>query len=131
MGEETIQFGAEQRKRALVLNQLLEGLLTIGEAAEVLGLSARQAQRLKAGYRRTGPTALVHGNQGRLPWHAVSAEIRARVVGRQYAGRDQAARSYTWCSPPRIEREWTGPLPGCTMGCGASKPRLRWGRSAL
>ena len=80
MGEETIQFGAEQRKRALVLNQLLEGLLTIGEAAEVLGLSARQVQRLKAGYRRAGPTALVHGNQGRLPWHAVSAEIRARVV---------------------------------------------------
>ena len=131
MGEETLRVGAEGQKRARVLTQVLAGGLTLGEAAAGLGLSARQAQRLKAGYRRAGPTALVHGNQGRLPWHAVSAEIRARVVGRQYAGRDQAARSYTWCSPPRIGREWTGPLPGCAIGCGASKPRLRWGRSAL
>jgi transposase len=80
MGEGTIRLGAEGQRRARVLNDVLAGRLTSGEAATVLGLSERQVKRLKAAYRRAGPAALVHGNTGRAPWHALPAAVRARVV---------------------------------------------------
>lgn len=80
MGEETVRLGAREQRRAWVLNQVLEGWVTVGEAAGMLGLSGRQVKRLKAAYRRDGPAALVHGNAGRAAWNAVSAEARGRVV---------------------------------------------------
>jgi transposase len=92
MGEETLRWGAEAQRRARVLNDVLGGLLTIGEAATVLGLSARQVQRLKAAYAQAGPAALVHGNTGRPPWHALPPGVRGRVVELargKYAGFNQ------------------------------------------
>nr|MBA2449703.1 ISNCY family transposase [Chloroflexota bacterium] len=80
MDGQTGGLGAEQRRRAQVLELVVDGRLRIGQAAEVLGLSARQVKRLKAGYRRAGPAGLVHGNRGRVPWHARPVEVRARVV---------------------------------------------------
>ena len=67
MGERTIHLGARQQRRALILNQLLEGGLTIGQAAGLLGVSERQVQRLRAAYAQVGPAALVLGNTGRVP----------------------------------------------------------------
>jgi transposase len=89
MDGETIRLGAEQRRRAVVLTQVLEGALTVREAAVVLGVSERQARRLKAAYRAGGPAALVHGNTGRAPWQALPAGTRERVVALahgKYAG---------------------------------------------
>jgi transposase len=80
MEEGTVALGPRQQQRAVVLNRVLEGLLTIAQAAEVLGLSERQVQRLKAAYRSDGPRALVHGNRGRRPWQAVPDELARRVV---------------------------------------------------
>ena len=80
MGKDAIRLGREQERRVRVLNLVLEGALTIEQAAERLALSERQVQRLQAAYQREGPRALVHGNQGRVPWHALPAEVRARVV---------------------------------------------------
>jgi transposase len=89
MDGETIRLGAEPRRRAVVLAQVLEGTLTVRQAAVVLGVSERQAKRLKAAYRAGGPAALVHGNTGRPPWQALPAGARARVVALargKYAG---------------------------------------------
>ena len=80
MGEETIRLGAEGQRRAQVLNELLDGRLTSGQAAVVLRVSERQVKRSKAAYRRDGPAALVHGNRGRAAWNAVPAAVRARVI---------------------------------------------------
>src|SRR5437899_642104 len=80
MGQDTIRLGAEQQRRAQVLNLLLAGTLTIRQAAVVLDRSERQVKRLKAAYRQTGPETLVHGNSGRVPRHALSLAIRTRVV---------------------------------------------------
>ena len=80
MGEKILRLGAEGQRRAQVLTQLLPGALTVAEAARVLGLSPRQVKRLQAAYRQDGPAVLVHGNQGRTPAHAVSLEVRARVI---------------------------------------------------
>src|SRR5262249_26196519 len=48
-----------------------------------------------------------------------------------------AARSYTWCRPPRTGRAMTcpGAVPGGRAagapGTGGTRPRLRWGRAEL
>jgi transposase len=80
MKREQISLGTKAQKRAFVLNQLLSRVVDVGEAAQLLGLSPRQIKRLKARYRVHGPAALVHGNQGRSPWQAVSAAREARVL---------------------------------------------------
>jgi transposase len=80
MGEDTIRLGRTQQRRAQVLTGLLDNTLTVRQAATVLGLSERQVKRLKAAYRTAGPAVLVHGNTGRRPWHALSSEVRARVL---------------------------------------------------
>jgi hypothetical protein len=56
---------SREQQRAQVLNRLLVGDVTAAEAAILLGLSERQVFRLRAGYQRDGPAALVHGNRGR------------------------------------------------------------------
>ena len=80
MAGEAIGLGARQERRRQVLGLLLAGEVSVRQAAEVLGVSERQVKRLKAAYRRAGSAALVHGNRGRTPWHALPAELRARVV---------------------------------------------------
>ncbi|HEX3273914.1 MAG TPA: ISNCY family transposase [Gemmatimonadales bacterium] len=92
MDEEPVTLGRAEQRRALVLNQVLEGRMTQGEAALVLGVSVRQAKRLTARYRAAGPAGLVHGNRGRRPWQAVAPDVAARVValaGGRYAGLNQ------------------------------------------
>lgn len=54
-----------EQRRAQQLTRVLEGTITLKEAAIVMGLSVRQARRLKGGLRREGPQALVHQNRGR------------------------------------------------------------------
>ncbi len=80
MEEETLTLGRNEQKRVLVLNQVLAGLVTVEEAAVLLGRSARQVQRLKAAYQAQGPAALVHGNRGRSPSWTTAPETTARIV---------------------------------------------------
>lgn len=70
---------AEER-RALVLNRVLAGQWSRGEAAIALGLSQRQVRRVLAAYEAGGPAALLHGNRGRRPAHALAADVPARVA---------------------------------------------------
>ena len=79
----------KEQNRLQVLNRLLEGVLDVGEASELLGVSQRQVRRLRAAYREEGASALAHGNRGRSPNHKVSEEMRSRVVelgSDRYAG---------------------------------------------
>ena len=70
----------KEQQRALVLAGVLEGRYTGSEAARVLELSPRQIRRLKQALVRDGPGALVHGNRGRSPAHALDPVLRARVA---------------------------------------------------
>jgi transposase len=73
-------LGAREQQRTMGLTRVLAGEWTRREAAGVLGLSERQVGRLLAAYQQRGPAALVHGNRGRRPAHALAPEIRQRVV---------------------------------------------------
>lgn len=69
-----------EEKRALVLNRVQAGECPVGEAATMLGLSVRQVRRQKRAYEEAGIRALIHGNRGRRPVHALSTELTDRVV---------------------------------------------------
>jgi transposase len=79
MGDE-ITLKTEEQRRGRVLAHLVGGGLTIEEAAELLGVSVRQAWRLRAAFLAGGPAALAHGNRGRPSPRRVDTVTRARVT---------------------------------------------------
>jgi transposase len=80
MREEHITLGTREQARVRVLNRLLAGEWTQAEAGLALGRSTRQVRRLLSDYREQGVEALLHGNRGRSPAHAVSPAVREQVV---------------------------------------------------
>lgn len=70
----------EEQRRAMVLTGVVAGEWTVQEGATTLGRSERPVRRLMAAYVAHGPAALVHGNRGRSPAHALDAPTRSRVV---------------------------------------------------
>jgi transposase len=79
MGD-TISLTSEEQRRGRVLAHLVRGDLTIEEAATWLGVSVRQAWRLRARFLHEGPAALAHGNRGRPNPRRIDEATRARVV---------------------------------------------------
>jgi len=77
---ETLALSGKEQARSQVFNRVLEGQLTVVEAARLLALSERQARRILAAYREEGAVALAHGNRGRQPINALSDELKAKVV---------------------------------------------------
>jgi transposase len=75
------KMSQQQWKRMDVLKRLEHGALTVGEAAQVLGLSHRQVQRIRWAVVDNGVKGVVHGNTGRAPAHRINDEVRERVIG--------------------------------------------------
>ena len=87
--KETITLNQKEQARLRVLNLVLAGVCTLPRAAQLLGVSERQARRMKQRYRRDGPSAIAHGNRGRRPANAIPDEVRALVeeaASTRYAG---------------------------------------------
>lgn len=78
--EETITVDPRAQRRLHVLNHVLAGALTAGQATNLLELSLRQVRRLLAAYRAEGVGALMHGNHGRAPANRLDAEFRRQLV---------------------------------------------------
>src|SRR3970040_1544043 len=76
----TITMNGKEQRRAMILTAVVEGRLSALEGAGLMGLSARHERRLRHAFVRDGPAALVHGNRGRKPVHALDAGLRERVV---------------------------------------------------
>jgi len=49
-------------------------------AALKIGCSVRQINRMIIGYRKTGKSFFIHGNQGRQPAHTIDAETRQLII---------------------------------------------------
>src|SRR3712207_2815084 len=78
--KETVTLNSKEQRRLLILNQVERGVVSVVEAAELMGVSVRQVQRLRAAYHVDGAAALVHGNRGHTPAHALDPELRQRVL---------------------------------------------------
>lgn len=71
---------SREQGRAMVLVQVAGGALTVAAAAALLGLSERQVWRLRAGFERDGPAALVHANRGRPSPGRLPDATRDRIL---------------------------------------------------
>jgi len=73
------QMSLKQWKLLDVVKRIEGGLLTVGQAAEIVGLSKRQMRRVRGAVAERGKAGVVHGNQGRAPSNRVGAKTRRRV----------------------------------------------------
>lgn len=78
--QEMLTLNAREQSRLQVLNAVGDGRLRMVAAAELMGVSVRQARRLRAAYRREGAAGLAHGNRGRQPHNALAEGVAERVV---------------------------------------------------
>ena len=62
--------------RIEVLSRMVEGRMSVADAAEVLGLSPRQVQRLLRVFRVEGEPALRHKGRGRRSNHRLRDGVR-------------------------------------------------------
>lgn len=69
-----------QLNRYQVICQVIEGSLSVVDAATRLNLSDRQIKRLKKGVLLEGPEFLIHKNTGSQPVHALSDDFAKRIV---------------------------------------------------
>lgn len=80
MDHEHFAVTERQMKRWDLLQKVLDRKLTLAAVAPVLGVSYRQAQRLKAKALAQGLRGLSHGNRGRRPVNAAAPQLRERVL---------------------------------------------------
>jgi len=69
-----------QAQRLVTVEKANAGFITVKEAAEQLGISERQIQRLKKEVRDNGPAALIHKNTNRSPSNAITEETKAKIL---------------------------------------------------
>lgn len=117
----------QEQGRLQTLNLVLEGGIGVLEAAGILGLSARQAWRIMAAYRREGAAALTHGNRGCRPANATSEETRQRVIS--LASTRYAGVNHTHLTELLAQREEItlsrSTLRNLLVGTGIASPRHR------
>lgn len=70
----------KEARRLDIMERVLANTVSIGQAAVVLGLSERQVMRLKKGMKQDGEASLVHKNRGRKPKHAITGDVRDRII---------------------------------------------------
>lgn len=79
-------MSSKERVRLSVLAQVQSGKLTVARAAELMGLSVRQARRILKRYRRSGDEGLVHRLRGRVGNRAVKDSVKQAAL-KQYRER--------------------------------------------
>jgi len=80
MREEIFNMTQQEITKLRVINQTIDKVITIREAAELLNLSERQVIRLKGGVLKQGPAFIIHKNRGRKPEHALTGNKREEIV---------------------------------------------------
>jgi transposase-like protein len=66
--------------RMHVVRLTLEGRETVGRAARLLGISARQMKRLRRKMKERGMEGLLHANRGKAAWNKTGSEKIKQVV---------------------------------------------------
>lgn len=67
-------------KKYKVIQESLDGKLSVAEASELLGLSERQIIRLRKGVQERGTDAVKHGNTGKVPSTTITTEQRQKIT---------------------------------------------------
>jgi transposase len=80
MEGEKILMSQRQLQRWHVMGLVEGGKITLGEATKKIGVSYRQAKRIRRALRIKGVKGIIHGNTGRIPWNRTADCIRQRVI---------------------------------------------------
>ncbi len=81
-------MGQKQLQRWKVMEMMEVGKITLKEAGEKIGVSYRQAKRIRRAVKVKGVKGLIHGNTGRPSSHRIEGRIREQIVDlslRKYA----------------------------------------------
>jgi transposase len=73
-------MSVSELRRVGVMERVKAGTLTLGSAAQLLGISYRQAKRVYRRYRVDGAKGLKHRSAGRTSNRATATDTRARVL---------------------------------------------------
>jgi transposase len=76
---ERVVISEREGKRFKMLALVEHGLVTLGEAAQAMGVTYRHARRLKK-KAENGIRGLAHGNRGRKPANKTTLELRQKVL---------------------------------------------------
>lgn len=125
MSKVMVTLSQSELNRAFVFQRVVDGHLTIREAALVLGLSERHTKRLKKKFLEHGAAGLAHGNRGRKPAHAIPDDVREKVL--QLAQTKYRGCNYTFLSELLSEYEGIYLSPSSVrrilQSAGISSPR--------
>jgi len=81
----TLSLSSKHLRKAEILTQLISHKISTSQAAQLLGITSRQARRLRNRFTTEGLTAVVHANTGRAPANATAPALIDRL--RVMAGR--------------------------------------------
>ena len=100
-----MELSQRELQRLKVIENAVQGRITVAEASGLLQLSTRQVKRLKARYEPDQGDWVRHGNRGRLqPW-AISDSVRKRIVElarSKYAGFNDSHLTEKWVEVEKI-----------------------------
>lgn len=80
MSERELEVSQKDVHRMHVVRLSIEGRETVGRAARLLGISARQMKRLRRKVKERGVKGLLHANRGKATWNKTASEKIKQVV---------------------------------------------------
>ena len=80
MNQEVITLNQKQLRILDIINKANANFITVREAAEALGLSERQVQRLKKKVREEGAAAVIHKNSLKAPSNKIPPEVADKII---------------------------------------------------
>lgn len=80
MSEWELRVSQKDVHRMHVVRLTIEGRETVGRAARVLGISARQMKRLRRRMKQGGIEGLLHANRGKVAWNKTGSEKIKQVL---------------------------------------------------
>jgi transposase len=80
MKKDIIAMSQKERQRYHLLKMVIGGKITLKETDRLMGVSYRQAKRLKKKLISEGAKGLIHGNRGRPSPRALSHELAETIL---------------------------------------------------
>ena len=80
MEDKGLYVSQKDIRRYELLQKVVDESLTLSQVTQALGVSYRQAKRLKAKVMAQGLAGLLHGNRGRPPHNRAQQPLRVRVL---------------------------------------------------
>ena len=75
-----VEFRMNEERKYKVIKKLVETNGNKKRAAIELNVTVRQINRMIVGYKAWGKKFFVHGNRGRQPQHALSPELKQKII---------------------------------------------------